>query len=65
MKILITYFSNTGNTKKIAKSLKEGLENQDVDIFPVKEVDSLSLKNYNLIFLGSGTYASRVNKSLS
>lgn len=65
MKILITYFSNTGNTEKVAYSLKEGLESQDVDIFPVKNVDPLSLKNYDLIFLGSGTYASRVNKALS
>lgn len=65
LKILITYFSNTGNTEKVAQSIKEGLEGQDVDLKPVKEVDPLSLKDYHLIFLGSGIYASRVNKSLS
>ena len=65
MKILITYFSNTGNTKKVANSLKEGLEGEDVDLVPINDVIPSSLKDYDLIFLGSGIYASRVNKSLS
>jgi len=65
MKILITYFSNTGNTEKVAISLKEGLEGEDVDLVPINNVTPSSLKNYDLIFLGSGIYASRVNKALS
>ena len=65
MKILITYFSNTKNTEKVAHGLKAGLEGEDVDIAPIKDVEPSSLKNYNLVFLGSGIYASRVNKSLS
>lgn len=65
MKILITYYSNTGNTEKIAKSIEEGLKDEDVALKPIKEVDVSSLKNYDLIFLGSGIYASRVDKSLS
>jgi flavodoxin I len=64
MKILITYFSQTGNTEKMAKSIYEGCQGQDVELKPVKEVDPTSLDNYDLIFLGSGIYASRVNKSL-
>ncbi|MFX0002829.1 MAG: flavodoxin family protein [Candidatus Hodarchaeota archaeon] len=64
MKILVTYFSNTGNTEKIAKSIYESLKDQKVDLKPVKDVNPLILKDYNLIFLGSGIYASRVNKSL-
>ena len=64
VKILITNFSNTGNTEKIAISIKDGLEGQDVDLKPVKDVDPSSLTNYDLIFLGSGIYASRVNKAL-
>lgn len=65
MKILITYFSQSGNTEKIAKSICEGCQSQDVDIKPIKEVNPSTLNKYELIFLGSGIYASRVNKSLS
>lgn len=65
MKILITYYSQTGNTEKVAKSIYEGCQGQDVDLKPVKEVDPTTLSNYNLIFLGSGIYASRVNKALA
>jgi flavodoxin I len=64
MKILITYFSQTGNTEKIAKSIYEGCEGKDADLKPIKMVIPSDLKNYDLIFLGSGIYASRVNSSL-
>ncbi|MFX0027813.1 MAG: flavodoxin family protein [Candidatus Hermodarchaeota archaeon] len=65
MKILIAYYSQTGNTEKVAKSVYEGCKGQDVDLKPIKEVDPSSLDNYDLIFLGSGIYASRVNKALA
>ncbi|MHA2390693.1 MAG: flavodoxin family protein [Promethearchaeota archaeon] len=65
MKILITYFSQTGNTEKVAQSICEGCEGQEVEILPIKEVDPSTLSNYDLVFLGSGIYASRVNKFLS
>jgi flavodoxin len=65
LKVLVTYFSNTGNTEKVAQSIKNGLEGQNVDLRPVKEVEPSSLKEFDIIFLGSGIYASRVNKSLS
>lgn len=64
LKILITYFSQTGNTEKIAKSIYEGCKGHEVELKPINEVDSSSLNNYDLLFLGSGIYASRVNKSL-
>ena len=64
MKILITYYSQTGNTEKIAKSICEGCEGQEVEIKEIKEVDPSTLSDYGLVFLGSGIYASRVNKSL-
>ena len=64
LKILITFFSNTGNTEKVANSMKDGLTNHDVDMIPVKEVDPLTLKSYDIVFLGSGVYASRIDKSV-
>ncbi|MFX0155264.1 MAG: flavodoxin family protein [Candidatus Hodarchaeota archaeon] len=64
MKILVTYFSKTGNSEKVAYSIKKGLEGQEVDIMPTKDVNPINLNKYDLIFLGSGIYASRVNKAL-
>lgn len=64
MKILITYFSHTGNTEKVANSIKEGLNENDVDLIPVKDVDPSKLNYYDLVLLGSGIYASRIDKSL-
>lgn len=48
-KILVTYFSQTGNTKKIAETIFETLESEKV-IQPVDEVQQLD--EYNLIFIG-------------
>jgi flavodoxin len=64
LKILVTYFSQTGNTEKVARSIFEGCEGEDVDIKPIKEVDPSRLKDYDIIFLGSVIYASRVHTTL-
>jgi len=64
LKILITFFSNTGNTEKVANSLKDGLTDYDVDIIPVKDVEPKTLNSYDIVFLGSGVYASRIEKSV-
>ena len=67
MKILIGYHSDTGNTEKVAKSMKEGLaeEGQDVTLIPAKEIDPSSLKSYDLVLLGTGVYGGQVGKSLA
>lgn len=65
MKILVTYYSGTGNTERIAKAIKNALVDQDVDLFPVKEVDPSSLKSYDLVFLGSGIYGFNVNRKVT
>ena len=64
LKILITFFSNTGNTEKVAKSMKEGLTDYDVDLIHVNDVDPTTLSSYEIVFLGSGVYASRIDKSI-
>ncbi|GAH12178.1 unnamed protein product [marine sediment metagenome] len=64
MKVLITYFSNTGNTEKIAKSMKDVLVDYDVDLIHAKDVDPTTLSSYDIVFLGSGVYASRIDKSI-
>jgi len=64
LKILITFFSNTGNTEKVAKNMKEGLTDYDVDLIHVNDVDPTTLSSYEIVFLGSGVYASRIDKSI-
>ena len=64
LKILITYFSNTGNTEKVAKSIQEGLTAHEVSLIPAKEMDPSQLISYDLVILGSGIYASRIDKSI-
>ena len=64
LKILITFFSNTGNTEKVANSMKDGLIDYDVDLIPATDVDPITLSLYDIVFLGSGVYASRIDKSI-
>jgi len=64
LKILITYFSNTGNTEKVANSIKEGLFGEEINLLQIKDVDPSNLISYDLVILGSGIYASRVDKSV-
>jgi len=48
-KILVTYFSRTGNTKKVAEAIYQSLED-DKEIKPIEE--GLDLQPYHLIFVG-------------
>lgn len=48
-KILVTYLSQTGNTKKIAEAIFEGLEG-DKTIKPMDEVQEI--EDYSLMFIG-------------
>ncbi|MFX0026585.1 MAG: flavodoxin family protein [Candidatus Hermodarchaeota archaeon] len=64
MKILITYFSQSGNTKMIAEAMKIGLSTEEVDLKPINEMDPTDFGKYDLVFLGSGVYASRVHNSV-
>ena len=65
MKILVAYFSTTGNTEKVAKAIKEGITGHDVDLLPVKSIDPNSLGSYDLVFLGSGIFAFNVSRKLT
>ncbi len=53
MKILVTYLSQTGNTRKIAEAIYGEIA-QTKEIKRVEEVQSL--KGYNLVFLGFPTH---------
>ncbi len=64
LKILICYHTITGNTEKVAKSIKQGLTGQDVTLTPALGVDPVDLASFDIVFLGSGTYAASVGKSI-
>ncbi len=52
---LIVYWSNTGNTEKVAFSIKEGLENSGmkVDLKKPQDVMSVDFFDYDLVCIGS------------
>ena len=55
MKGLVVYYSQAGNTKKIARSIHKGMSSllKQCDIAPVKAVKPQDLNKYDLIGLGS------------
>lgn len=58
-KVLISYFSKSGNTKKMAESVKEGLDslsNMDVDLRKVQDTTIDDLRSADGIIIGSPTY---------
>jgi len=48
---LVTYFTQTGNTKKVAESIYRNIEG-DKQIMPISEVQKEDLEDYDLIFIG-------------
>ena len=50
MKILVTYSSKTGNTKKLAEGIYEGLGEMEKEILPMSEVKSLDA--YDTVLAG-------------
>ncbi|MGA1871299.1 MAG: flavodoxin family protein [bacterium] len=58
-KILIIYYSQSGNTKNMAQLIKEGIEKEggvNVDLKKVEDTPADDLLNYNGIIIGSPTY---------
>ena len=58
IKVLILYYSKTGNTKKLARAVYEGVREAGVqcDLKSVKSARLAGLTRYNGIILGSPTY---------
>lgn len=49
MKVLVTYMSNTGNTKKVAEAMFEEIKDEK-EIIPIDKIDSID--GYDITFLG-------------
>jgi NAD(P)H dehydrogenase (quinone) len=57
-KVLITYYSRSGNTEKMAQMIAEGLASRSitVNVIPVAEVQIDSLPDYDGFIIGSPNY---------
>jgi len=65
MKILVTYFSQTGNTKKIAQAIHEQISNDhDSDLKTIKKVKIKDLDDFDLVFIGSACHDSDLAKPI-
>jgi len=54
MKVLVTYFSQTGNTEQIAKAIcEEASGSHEAELKTVEDVGAEALEGYDLIFVGS------------
>jgi NAD(P)H dehydrogenase (quinone) len=57
-KALVVYYSRTGNTKKMAGLIAEGIKNEglDVRVLDVQDVNADDLLKYDGLVVGSPTY---------
>lgn len=57
MKVLVVYYSETGNTEKVARAICEELSREhEAHLKAINEVNADSLNNYDLVFLGSACH---------
>jgi len=64
MKVLVTYYSETGNTERIARAIFDGIQQRKVEkeILPIGEVKDLQV--YDLIFCGFPVHSSSVPRQV-
>jgi len=56
---LIIYWSKTGNTKKVAKAIKQGLEAKDIQVTLKKpeEAENINYFDYDIVCVGTPSYS--------
>jgi len=66
MKSVIIYYSQTGNTRKVARAIHRGMGQlvDQCDFFSVREAESLDLGQYDLIGLGSPIWMGGIRYSV-
>ena len=53
MKVLVAYFSQTGNTKFMAEKIAEGVSQvAECDLMDIRDVDVRQIRTYDLIGVG-------------
>jgi flavodoxin/ferredoxin len=60
MKVILVYYSQSGNTKVIAEAIQRGIsrQNQSCDLARLKEIQPSDLEKYDLIGIGSPIWSS-------
>ncbi|MFB0523521.1 MAG: flavodoxin family protein [Candidatus Bathyarchaeia archaeon] len=54
MRVLVAYYSETGNTEKIAKAIyEEASKDHEAHLKKIEEITADTLNNYDVVFLGS------------
>ena len=54
MKALVTYFSQSGNTKKVGQAICEGISQEgEADFKPLGDVENHPVRGYNLLVIGA------------
>jgi flavodoxin I len=58
MKILVTYYTQTGNTEQIAKAIHQELSGRhDAELKKVEEIKLDAVQGYDILFVGSPIHA--------
>ena len=58
MKILVAYFSQTGNTEKIAQAIQEeSLQANETELHQIEGIDPAAIDAYDFVFIGSPLHA--------
>ena len=57
MKVLVIYFSQTGNTEQIAKAIHQEAQFNDAVLLKPEETNVSSVSDYDLVFLGTPIHA--------
>jgi flavodoxin len=65
MKVLVAYFSMSGNTEKLAKAIhSEASKNHESYLKKVDEVDPKWLNKHDVLFVGSPTHAGELSAAV-
>ena len=66
VKVLVTYYSRSGNTEKMAEYVSEGAKNSDakVTLKPVGDLSVDELKEYDALIVGSPTYYGLMSREI-
>ena len=58
LKVLVAYYSETGNTEKIAKTIyEEASKEHEAHLKRIKDINADTLNDYDLVFLGSACHS--------
>ena len=58
MKVLVAYYSESGNTEKLARAIYEGIQKAEKEFLPIEKTKAV--QDYDLVFCGFPVHASSV-----